>query len=253
MHPLLRRSDAGDVAIRWPMLFWWVAIYIVTMLIVGLAFQQFVSDRFRATQIAFSAIAGILPSVLLLYIARRHAEGKSARQFSVTALLTCTAVACVLFALLGSQRRTDMEVFAKRQRLQDEITMIVGKGNVHVTGTTLVQVKRSSFDDHDLQKLLQRKRQLDEVDAPLTNLDLSDTNITDHGVGKLKIVDSLEYCFLERTGVTDTSIDTLSQLPNLRVASVASTAVTSERLLKLSIERPRLNIEPKTYLKLKSQ
>ena len=253
LHPLLCRSDSGDIAIRWPRLVWWLAVYVLVSVLFGLAFQFFVGARFHATHIAFTIIATALPSVLLLYLAKRHAEGKSARQFSLSALLASATVACVLFALIGSERHSQLENYGKREQLEQAIMKIVGNGSVHVSGTTLIQVKRLSFDDEDLQKILELKVQLDEIESPLTLLDLSGTTITDQGVRVLRGVDSLEYCFLERTGVTDMSIDAFSGLPNLKVMSVMSTRVTPQRLLTLSISHPQLNIEPKTYLKLKSQ
>jgi hypothetical protein len=119
-----------------------------------------------------------------------------------------------------------------------------------VSETTLIQVKRPSFGDADLRKVLELAEPLEQAESPLTFVDLSGTSVTDAGVAELANVATLEYCFLERTGVTDAAIDALGALQWLKVLSVNSTRVTPERLLTLSDARPELNIEPKTYLKL---
>jgi hypothetical protein len=122
-----------------------------------------------------------------------------------------------------------------------------------VSETTLIQVKRPSFGDADLRKVLELAEPLEQAESPLTFVDLSGTSVTDAGVAELANAAALEYCFLERTGVTDAAIDALGALQRLKVLSVNSTRVTPERLLKLSDARPELNIEPKTYLRLRAR
>ena len=128
---------------------------------------------------------------------------------------------------------------------------IVGTGTVHVSGKTFVQIKRPSFDDDDLEEFIRLTTQLDDIGSPLYFLDLSGTNVTDRGVARLATTDSLEYLFLERTAVTDASIDSVEALPHIRVMSVMSTVVTPGRLLTLSDKQPTWNINPKTYQRLK--
>ena len=253
MHPFLARMNDGRVAIRWSRCVAFLAAYIIGFALIVTLFNSFLGIRLSVTRIAFLTLATLLPPVLLLYVAKRRAEGKSARQFSLLAMLAAITVACVLFALSGSERRADLEAYAQRERLQEAIMSIVGQGQVNVSSTTLIQVKRPSFDDDDLAKVMRFKDQLDESDAPLTFLDLSDTSVTDQGVAALANVESLEYCFLDRTGVSDEAIEALKALPNLKLLSTQSTGVTSERLLNLSKKRPELDIEPKTYRRSKSE
>jgi len=239
--PLARDAD-GSVAIRWFRFFAFLAMYAT----IALTVVVLLGMRLRPTIVAFVTICSVLPWVLLVYLAKRQAEGKSGRQFSLYAMLVAISVACVLFALLGSDRRADLEARAHRERLQEEIMSIVGQGHVYVSSTTLIQVKRPAFDDDDLARIMRLKDQLDASDAPLTFLDLSDTSVTDRGVGALANVESLEYLFLDRTAVSDRTIDAVKSLPNLKLLSTWSTRVTPERLLNLGKERPGIDIEPKT-------
>ncbi len=253
MQAFLARMSDGRVAIRWSRCVVFLAVYIVIFALTATLSHSFLGIRLGVTRLASSALVTLLPLALLLYVAKRRAEGKSARQFSLLAMLAAITVACVLFALLVSERRAELEAYARRERLQEAIMSIVGQGQVNVSSTTLIQVKRPSFGDDDLAKVMRLKDQLDESDAPLTFLDLSDTSVTDRGVAALANVESLEYCFLDRTGVSDEAIEALKALPNLKVLSTWSTGVTSERLLNLSKKRPELDIEPKTYRRSKSE
>jgi hypothetical protein len=253
MHPFLNRDDTGQVVIRWSRIVASLIAYIVVSLAVTVVLQHFMGVRFRARMYASSTVVVGLWLLLCLHVAKRHAEGKSARQFSLSAMLAGTAGICLLLALLGSERRADSENSAHRQHLQEVIMAIVGTGTVHVANQTLVQVKRSTFDDDDLEEIGRLKTQLADVNSPLYFLDLSGTNVTDHGLATLASMDSLEFLFLERTAVTDVSIDAVETLPHIRVISVVSTVVTPERLLRLSVKRPQWNIEPKTYQRLKAR
>jgi hypothetical protein len=253
MHPLLVRNDAGEVSVRWRPLIVALAVYAVASLAMGFALQWSIGGRFRATTAIFVIVATALPSIVLLYFAKRHAEGKSARQFSLAAFLASATIACLLFALLGSARQADLARYAERQRLAAALNEIVGQGQARVSETTLIQVKRPSFGDADLRKVLELAEPLEQAESPLTFVDLSGTSVTDAGVAELANAAALEYCFLERTGVTDAAIDALGALQRLKVLSVNSTRVTPERLLKLSDARPELNIEPKTYMKLRAR
>jgi hypothetical protein len=195
----------------------------------------------------------LLPQLLIIYLAKRRAEGKALWQFSLLALFVSVTVACILFALIGADRRADLERFAKREQLHDSIMKIVGLGNVHVSGGTSIQVQRPSFNDEDLRKLLALRDELERFDSPISNVDLSGTSITDQGFAELQQLRSLEYAFFLNTSITDASIDVLAKLPKLKVLGVNGTQVTPARLLKLSEDRPDLKIEPQTYRKLKTQ
>jgi hypothetical protein len=253
LHPALRRNEAGEIAVHWPRLIALLAVVVAPMIIISLAIMYFTGKPIRAPRIIIPTILVLLPQLLLLHFAKRRAERRSLWQYSLSTLLASLTVACVLFALLGSDRRADLERFAKRQQFQGSLMQIVGKGSVHVTGGTLIQVQRPSFDDNDLRKVLQYREQLERSNFPISILDLSGTRVTDQGVAELKQVHSLKYCFFERTGVTDAAVDALDELPNLKVISFNGTQVTPERLLKLSQDRPDLKIEPQTYRKLKPQ
>ncbi len=253
MHPFLNRNENGRVVIRWSRLVPCLAVAILASLAVTVAFQYFMGIRFRVRVFAISTMFTIVPWLVLLYVAKRQAEGKSARQFSLAALLAGITVVCLFFALTGSERRADSEELAQREQHEKALMAIVGTGTVHVSGQTFVQIKRTSFSDDDLEKIIRFKTQLDDVGSPLYFLDLSGTNVSDRGIARLATMKSLEYLFLERTAVTDASIDSIEALPHIRVMSAMSTVVTPERLLKLSIKQPKWDINPKTYQRLKTR
>ena len=216
-------------------------------LIFGWLWQYFFGIRFRVAHSILMAVTMALAWALMLCIAKRRAEGKPARQFGLLGLLIATAYFCSILALGAEDRRSILEIQAKREQLQQSITTIVGNGTVRVSGTTLVQVKRPAFNDDDLKHLIAIAAQLEEIGSPLNFLDVCGTSVTDQGIRQLATVDSLEYCFLERTSITDASINAIDALPRLRVVSAMSTAVTPERLFKLSQRKPELNISPKSY------
>jgi hypothetical protein len=230
LHPFLYRNDAGQIAIRWTRLAVLLAVVFVSTVLVSLALEYILGRPFRVIRLILPLLLVLLPQVVAVHLAKRHAEGKSPWQFSLAALL--------------------LERHAIRGRLEKSINEIVGQGNVHVTGQTLIQVQRPTFNDEDLRKILALREQLAEIQSPIVILDLSSTQVTDAGVTELKQIPSLEYCFLLQTAITDASIDALAELPNLKVLGVNSTAVTPDRLLRLSTERPMLNIVPKDYRKL---
>jgi hypothetical protein len=214
--------------------------------------RRFLGIRLSVTNSVSSTAVFVLGGAAWLYFAKRHAQGDSTKQFSLAALLAGVTVACCLLALMTLDRRSQLQEYATRQRLQQSIMTLVATGNVNVSGTTLIQVKRPSFDDDDLKKVLELKPELERVGSPLTFLDLSGTSVTDRGIGTLATLDSLEYCFLDRTAITDTAIDAFTPLPDLKVLSVQSTSVTADKLLILNKMRPQLDIDPKDYQKLKS-
>jgi hypothetical protein len=254
LHALLQRNDAGEVTIHWWRLIVMSAAIVGGVLIGALALSYFAGAPFRIGRVAMMSLWILLSHLVFVFVAKRYAEGRSLRQFSLLNLFVVVSIACILLALITADRRRDLARNVARERLESSIKQIVGIGNVQFSGsTTLIQVKRPSFNDDDLQKLLGLNEKLQQLGAPIYLLDLSGTSVTDRSVVGLKHIHSLEYCFLLQTSVTDASIDALRVLPKLKVLGVNSTAVTTERLLQLSIERPELNIEPKAYQKLKAK
>ena len=252
MHPLLYRNGDGEVVILWRRLVLWITLLVCATLAVNFAIGYFVRVRFRTTTIGLPIVVVAVTWVWLLYFARRHAQGKLVQQVTMMALLGGITTACFVFAFAAWDRQSRLQEHANRERLEAEIMTIVVDGKVRVSGnpgTTFITVKRRSFNDNDLVAVLQLTGQLDQANAPITHLDLSGTTITDHGVSSLANLESLEYCFLERTQVSDTSIDMFELFPKLKVLSVMRTPVTAKRLLRLSVARPELDIEPKTYLR----
>lgn len=253
MHPLLYRNDAGQIAIRWWKLIGWLAAYASAMLLSASAFWYFLDGRFPTARLLFVLVLCALPMLLALYVAKRHAEGRTVLQFSLTALLAAVTIFCALLAAALLERRSGLEIHAQRARLEKALFEIVGNGTVRVRGTTTIQVRRTTFDDDDLQKITDLCPELDAALSPLTILDLSGTNVTDAEINARESAAALDILVLNQTGVTDRTIDTLDELPNLRLIAVTSTRVKPQRLATLGRERPDLNIEPKAYLKLKTE
>ncbi len=151
---------------------------------------------------------------------------------------------CILLGIFSWQRQNDAELLAARQKLEKELTSIVGQGTVRVNYSTLIQVKRPSFNDDDLAKIAALGPRLEAVNAPITVLDVSGTQITDRGASALRDVKTLEACFFVQTRVTDSLLDALRDLPKLKVLCVTSTGVTAAGRAQLSRSRPDMNIEP---------
>jgi hypothetical protein len=246
-HALLRRTADGSTAIRWGRVIAALVAYAVLMATISIIANRLLGTPMRAGSFALSLLMTSVPWLYLVWTAKRQAEGRSARQFSLLAALCFISLLCVVIALLAADRRADLAVHSERELLQQQLVEIVGQGDVHVSTQTLIQVKRTAFDDADLAKILALNDKLQSARAPLYFLSLANTQVTDRGVAQLAQVESLQYCFLDGAKVTDQAIDSLRKLPELKLLSTWSTKVTDEALLRLSRERPTIDLEPKTY------
>ncbi len=246
MPPFLHKTESGDIAIRWRTLLATLGGTVV----IQIALSYFTVIQSSVPMIAASTI---IMALTWMWVLRRYIPGQSLWKFSLRDLFIGFTGMCLVFALGGLDRQSARETRANRERLQVDIQAIVGNGTVRISGSpgsTHVRVNRASFGNDDLKEVLQFTEQLNEVGAPITFLDLSGTGITDRGISSLVILNSLEFCFLGRTKITDKSIGTFENLPDLKVFSVMRTAVIAERLLKLSIDRSDMDISPKTYQRL---
>ncbi len=76
----------------------------------------------------------------------------------------------------------------------------------------------------------------------LTDVDLSQTDVTDDGLESLLKLNNLEVLNLDGTPVTDDALPTLAKLPKLRELSVADTKITDEGLLEHIAEFKSLTV-----------
>lgn len=252
MHPLLCQNDQGEFKIRWWLLARSLILVVVIWFTIAFTVRHFSGRRLSIPSVLTFLIMVAAQFVVWLYFVKRRAEGKPLRQFSLAALFVAVTVACLWLGVASWQRQTDLAHLAKRRQLEKSLMDLVGNGTVHLGNpTTLIQVKRLSFNDDDLVKVVQLESELDAVGSPIGILDLTGTSVTDRGVSQLGTIKSLKYCFLTQTAITDTSLDALKTLPKLRILAVDSTRVTPPALLQLSIEQPQLDIRPTTYRQLK--
>jgi hypothetical protein len=246
MHPLLDRNEAGEVVIRWPSFFKSLAISLVCVSGGMFLGQYFAGKEFRIAGYLSFAVVLAFTTLAWLYVKKRQAEGRSVRQFSLLAVFACVTAISMLLAIMAADRQHDLQKYAERQRIEQQLKALVGAGTVHVSGTTLVQVKRATFNDAELQAIIALGPRLEQVGAPLTMIDLTGTSITDQGAIDLSKISTLEYCYLSGTGVTDASLDAVGKLPNLKVLQAYSTGVTPEAVSTLRAARPKLDFEPRT-------
>jgi hypothetical protein len=245
MHPLLRQDDKGEIVIHWPKFFRALPIVLACWLAGAMVGQYLSGKPFQITRLLSLAIGGVTAILCWLHILKCRAAGKSPWHFSLAALFAAMTIVCVWLGLASWEWRSEAEAVAKRERLQAAITEIVGQGTVHLSGATLIQVKRRSFSDDDLRQILKLRSALGEIGVPLWIIDLTGTSVTDSGVAELAAVESLEYCYLGQTAITDASLRALGKLPKLKALQVPSTAVTPGALVELSRARPQLDLEPK--------
>jgi len=250
MHPFFRQDESGKTTIRWSFFVALLAVQFFSYYIVAILIHYFAGRHLRIERFLMGFLPMTIPVLILLYLYRLRAHGKSANRFSLATLLGAFTIVCIVLGIVSWQRQTDLAVHAKRQRLETTMMSIIGQGTVRVSSSTLIQVKRPTFSDDDLARIVQLQPQLEAIDAPITMIDLSGTKISDHGVGQLRAIDSLEYCFLGQTGVTDASLEALGALPKLKILGLDSTRVTGEGKLTLSKLLPKLVIQPTTYRRL---
>ena len=123
-HPFFRRNAAGEIVIRW----WRLVIFVgAPLLVVNLLVAQFSGRALRPTQILIPFVIVLLPQLLIVQFAKRRLEGKRLWQFSMSALLVGMTAACVVFAMLGMDRRVDLERFARRDDFTATINEIIAR------------------------------------------------------------------------------------------------------------------------------
>lgn len=200
--------------------------------------------------LSFALICGAtLPVVfVLLKGTQRKAQGKPYWQFSLRDVLVVTTVIALVLAVNRWERYNEyidsMREDARRE-LFAGIPQIIGTGSFRISGTPAtisIVAKRPSFSDDDLREILDIIDRLEAADAPITHLQLIDTNLTDRGVALLSELHTLRSCLLDGSNITDEAIDDLQQIDDLDVLSVERTAVSDDRLKQLSIDRPDMSI-----------
>lgn len=223
---------------------------ITIFVVMGWLVDYFRGQPFRPTRMIVLYGVMVVCLVWLLGAMQRQAQGKPKWQFQLRDILVLITVIGVILAAGRWERDYAFGKQTERQTISDEIVELTGARRVSVSGnpgSTMIFAFRSTFGDGDLDKLVQLTDRLNSLDAPITFLDLSGTQITDQGAAALASLDSLEFCFLDKTQVSDQAVDELQQLQHLKVLSVRNTGVSVNRLKQLSIDRPDLDIEPKTY------
>lgn len=253
LHWYLRRNAAGEVVIFWRR-FGLVVAGTTAGALIGVGIARFFSPRpIQVARIVIPAVFVFIPQFLVLHVVKRRAEGRSIWQFSLWSLLAAMTVICVLLTMTVLDRRADLERFAAREALEKKLNAsIAGSGGIGVGQQTSIVISLPTFGDQELKAILELHKQHARADSAIHFVALTGTAVTDAGVKLLQDVPTLEYCFLTQTQITDASIDVLEKLPNLKLLQVQSTKVTPERLRQLSIDRPELNIEPKSYQQLKN-
>ncbi|HVT30168.1 MAG TPA: hypothetical protein VHE81_19305 [Lacipirellulaceae bacterium] len=151
----------------------------------------------------------------------------------------------MLFGAMSWSRQRDMEMFATRRRLEATLSNIIGQGRASVGSSTLIIVKRSTFNDNDLARIVDLQRQLAKTGSPIYFIALEGTKVNDVGINRLAEIDSLEHCFLGQTTISDVSMKALEKLPKLKTLDVHATRVTNQALLRLSKSRPGINLMPR--------
>jgi hypothetical protein len=198
----------------------------------------------RWTSFAVGALPLLYFLAAGLYVQRRRLRSGGQRrfQFGMPFLFVTMTVAAVWLALARWDYVLTLDRHSRRQQVEAEIRKIVGTGEVHVSEQLVVQVKRATFNDDDLRRVLELQDTLREIDVDFQLLDLSNTAITDAGVRQLAGCDRLEYLFLSGTAVTDAGLEIVSELPYLKMISVDGAQVSANALARMRAERPKLNI-----------
>ena len=216
-----------------------------------LMLRAFTEIRVRTVSVVIVLLASAILPALVSMIRQRIVSGDRLSQFSLSGLVSLVAVAGLFAGLVRLDFESNQGNGDERAVLQRDFLDTIGQGTGNVATETLIQVRRPSFNDADLAQVMRLLNRLNELGGRVTILDLSGTGVTDDALKLIVNVNSLQFCFLDRTQVTNTAIDAIGwELPQLQAVSFKSTAVTDQRLLQLSLARPRLMIEPKTYQRL---
>ena len=254
LNALLSRQENGEVSVRWKRLA--MLTLLVAVVSCGAAFVQSIllSTQFRPLSCLAFMVVIVLTWLVLLYFAKRRIENKPLWQVSIRALLAGLTGFTIFLGISSLDRELLVRQHSIRAELESQLRSITGEGGlVSVSGnpgTISIGSIRPDFNDDDLRQILDAIANCPDANAPVTFLNLEKTQVSEFGAAQLVQLESLEHLFLGQTLVTDQSIDYVQKLENLKLISVDGTAVSDERLLRLSQLRTRLNIEPKSFQRL---
>jgi len=205
----LVKNEGGEYGVRWRMFVWFLPLVVFSSIAGQLLLSYFTGIPLRPIRVALMILPMALSMLTIVIVGRNYANGQSIWRFSMRSLLLAITAFSVLWTFAALDQQSEKETRATRTKLEALILEIVGDGNVRVSGTpgsTFVAVNRASFNDRDLEAILQFQDRLDEVDAPITFLDFSSTNLTDQGVSLLLALDSLEHCYLSRAKISEEAL-----------------------------------------------
>ncbi len=210
IRPYLVKNAAGEFEIRWRMLFWLLPLVVFSSFAGQFVLSYFTGIPLKPFRLASTALTLVLTMLTIVIVGRNYANGQSIWRFSMRSLLLAITAFSVLWTFVALDQQSEKETRAERAKLEAQILEIIGDGTVSVSGTpgsTFIAVNRPSFNDRDLKAILQFRDRLDEVDAPITFLDFSSTNLTDKGASLLLSLESLKHCHLTPGDLSEHTIE----------------------------------------------
>jgi len=209
LQTYLVKNATGEFEIRWRMFGWIILLLVFSTLAGQLVLSYFTGIPLKPFRFASTTLTMVLSMLTIVIVGRNYANGQSIWRFSMRSLLLAITAFSVIWTFFALDQQSEKETRAERAKLEAQILEIVGDGSVSVSGTpgsTFVGVNRASFDDRDLKAILQFQDRLEEVDAPITFLDFSSTNLTNQGVSLLLALDSLEHCYLNSGKISEETL-----------------------------------------------
>jgi len=205
----LVKNEGGEYEVRWRMFVWFLPFVVFSSIAGQLILSYFTGIPLRPIRVALMILPMVLSILTIVIVGRNYANGQSIWRFSMRSLLLAMTAFSVFWTFAALDRKSEIATRATRAKLEALILEVVGDGNVSVSGTpgsTFIDVNRASFNDQDLEAILQFRDRLDEVSAPITFLDFSSANLTDQGVSLLLALDSLEHCYLNRAKISEEAL-----------------------------------------------
>lgn len=218
------------------------------------------------------AIAGI--AIVYVELQRqRILSGKSKWQIGLGATMWLTALAAVLFALLGHEYREyhhDQEQFrANQKKIAAMIEIITGDSSgaaMTVIDTSLnasqlaCYVQRATFGNDDLAKLIDVASEEGRIACPIKSLWLSMSNVDEaalrESLAKVPALTDLAYFRypIVEGRVEDATVDAIiKHCPNLQNLSWNLQEFTPEQIARLRSQFPEINVNGKSWTRFEME
>ena len=172
-------------------------------------------------------------------------------RLSISTGLILMIMAACFFAVVGNEIRANQQGHAANLVLKAKLEQLIDGGNAYInaiegTGVSC-DVTRASFDDEDLQKLIQLASERTPGISQVSFLIFEKTSVTDAGLQAVHLCPHLTHLFLPPIPLSNESIAILVACQKLKYLSLDESKLTTEQVTDLKRNLPNLILNGKRW------